>query len=135
MGIIWRQQLTEAIDLRAYAAEVRAAVRQTMTESALAMEADAKAHAPWTDDTGLARAGLTATVDVLPFGAAARITLAHSMEYGQWLESRWAKTVPPEALDTWALEFEEAGKYAILWPTIERELPQLAAALQAQLDG
>jgi hypothetical protein len=63
----------------------------------------------------------------------ATITLAHSVEYGQFLELRWPIESPPPDLDGFDIEFLEAGRYAIIWPTIEAEIPRLRAALQQLL--
>lgn len=43
-----------------------------------------KEHAPWTDDTGAARSGLTATP--LHARTFSEILLAYSVNYGIWLE-------------------------------------------------
>lgn len=63
------------------------------------IEADAQETAPWTDRTGDARAGLFTEV----FFEETRIilVLAHLMEYGVYLETKYA------------------GRYAIIWPTIQ----------------
>ena len=92
--------------IRAIEEDIRALARET----ALAMEAGAKGNAPWQDDTGAARAGLKGTTDETPTSLS--IVLAHSVEYGQYLE------------------YAMAGRYAILWPTVEAELPRLEATLK-----
>lgn len=60
----------------------------------------AKENAPWTDQTGHARAGLHSAVDVINAGQAFELIVAHSEEYGIWLEVRFS------------------GKYAIIMPTV-----------------
>jgi hypothetical protein len=48
-------------------------------------ESDLKTEAPWTDDSGRARAGLWADGDKRPNGTR-RITMGHSVDYGIYLE-------------------------------------------------
>ncbi|AMB17234.1 hypothetical protein SEA_WEISS13_20 [Mycobacterium phage Weiss13] len=60
----------------------------------------AKKNAPWTDRSGNARAGLHAKARSIDAGNAFDLTMAHSVFYGIFLETRWS------------------GKYAILLPTI-----------------
>ena len=48
------------------------------------MEAYAKPHAPWTDRTGQARQRLRGYVEQYDTGV--RITLAHGVDYGEYLE-------------------------------------------------
>jgi len=114
MGVRWTKRPTD-LDIGGYAARLAGAAHRVARVSAFAMEADAKLNAPWQDDTGAARAGLTGSVEPeapQPGMRRIRIVLAHSVEYGQFLE------------------FSRGGRNAILWPTIERELPNLARALQ-----
>ena len=132
MGIVWNKRPTD-LSLTGYAADLKAGVAQLARQSALAMEAEAMARAPWRDDTGAARGGLIGTARMNAHGAT--ITLAHSVEYGQFLELRWPIETPPPDLDGFDIEFLEAGRYAILWPTIEAEIPRLRAALQQLLGG
>lgn len=65
----------------------------------------AKINAPWTDQTGNARNGLTAQ----PYdeGTTVGIILYHQVSYGIWLEVRWA------------------GRYAIINPTIDAMGPKV----------
>ena len=56
-----------------------------------------KGHAPWSDDTGAARAGLAAVAEQLGPGSH-ELLLSYSVHYGVWLESM------------------ESGKYAVLSP-------------------
>ena len=132
MGIVWNKRPTD-LSLTGYAADLKAGVAQLARQTALAMEAEAKARAPWSDDTGAARGGLLAVAQLS--STSATITLAHSVEYGQFLELRWPIETPPPDLDGFDIEFLEAGRYAILWPTIEAEIPRLRAALQQLLGG
>lgn len=130
MSLTWNTKPT-ALDLTGFADRLTATVADVARESALAMEAYARLNAPWTDDTGFARNGLVGSVQAGP-GVIA-LEIAHSAEYGQFLELRWPKDTPPPELDGFTLEFLEAGRYAILWPTVEQEIPQLMARLREVL--
>lgn len=61
----------------------------------------ARNNAPWTDRTGNARSGLHADVNVIDQGKAFELIVAHSVNYGIWLEVRFS------------------GKYAIIQPTVD----------------
>ena len=132
MAIQWNQRPTQ-LDFAPVAAALKRDLAQAAALSALAMEAEAKANAPWRDDTGAARTGLQGSSSAS--GNTITITLSHAMEYGQWLELKWPVDQPPPDLDGFDLEFLEAGRYAILWPTIEDELPRLKAAIERILGG
>lgn len=69
------------------------------------LEAQAKTNAPWTDRTSLARQGLRGDAELQ--GNELVIYIAHSVDYGIYLE------------------LSNAGKYAILKPTIERNLEEI----------
>ena len=60
----------------------------------------AKANAPWTDRTGMAREGLDVDVDTT--GQQITLTMYHTMDYGQWLET------------------SQGGRLAIIMPTLEK---------------
>ena len=61
---------------------------------------DARANAPWSDRTGAAREGLG--VEVTDEGDVIVVTLSHSVDYGQWLETI------------------QSGRFAIIMPTLEK---------------
>lgn len=85
-------------------------IEELLERLASDMEAYAKANAPWEDETGEARDGLTAeVVDGGPFSNS--VVLYHTVDYGIWLEVRWN------------------GRYAIILPTIEHFGPQIMGAL------
>ena len=67
-------------------------------------EAQARLNAPWTDRTGNARNGLRGVPEINHPNYA--IVLAHSVNYGIWLEVRWG------------------GRYAIIMPTLRSIGPQ-----------
>lgn len=83
----------------------------------LATDAEAlmKRNAKWKDRTGNARRGLYAIVG--REGTFIFVELGHGKDvtYGIWLENRWN------------------GKYAIILPTSEVVMPQLAALIQGDL--
>lgn len=82
-------------------------VARAMEEGKEQIEAYAKTNAPWGDQTGAARAGLTASVSVE--GGVIVLELAHSVDYGIWLETI------------------QDGAYAIIMPTLEALGPQIIA--------
>jgi hypothetical protein len=80
------------------------------------MEQYAKAEAPWEDRTGDARKGLRGDVFYRP-GVDMGVTLAHTVEYGQYLETA------------------NDGKYAILKPTVEHFMPEIKNTLRRVFGG
>lgn len=77
---------------------------------AVELEAKMKQNRPWTDRTGMAKATLNAKVSQ-PSEDTVRITLAHGVDYGIWLELAHEKN------------------YAIIGPTIEQEGPRMVTDL------
>lgn len=67
------------------------------------VETYGRLNAPWTDDTGRARAGLTA--DVAYEDGEVFMTFFHTVDYGYWLE------------------LIRSGNYAIILPTLEAMAP------------
>jgi hypothetical protein len=90
---------------------VNQAVFQVGQYWAAVFEAFAKENAPWEDQTANARQSLHTFVEQLSDDTV-RLYLSHGVEYGIWLEVRWN------------------GKYAIIWPTIERHLEAIREMLQ-----
>ena len=84
---------------------VAADVMEAAYSGAREIESYAKANAPWTDQTGAARNGLTASVD--EEGGEIVITLEHSVDYGIWLETI------------------QDGAFAIIMPTLEALGPRI----------
>lgn len=105
-GFSWQaDQITPA--LKAAPRKGQAFLARTTTYHALRAEAYARIMARWTDRTGNARGGLTATADNSRSSSwHYEITLYHSVKYGIWLEVRFA------------------GRYAIIRPTIRAEAPE-----------
>ena len=60
------------------------AIRMLAEQGALQLQNSAKENRKWTDRTGHARQRLTGYVGKIPEGY--RITLAHGVDYGIWLE-------------------------------------------------
>jgi hypothetical protein len=75
-------------------------------------ETYARTNAPWSDETGNARAGLFAQHDSEPM-VQHTLTVYGTMPYTFWLEVRWS------------------GKYAIIGPTLFEIAPNMAADLAA----
>lgn len=74
------------------------------------IEAKMKVNRPWTDRTGMAKARLNTNVSQ-PNENTIRITLAHGVSYGIWLELAHEKN------------------YAIIAPTIREEGPRIVSDL------
>lgn len=74
------------------------------------LEGYAKQNAPWTDRTGRARQSLNASVSTIPNGY--RITLAHGVDYGLWLE------------------LAHERRFAIVMPAIEKKGGEIVKSFQ-----
>lgn len=74
------------------------------------LQAKMKLNRPWTDRTGMAKATLNAKVSQ-PNATTIRITLAHGVSYGIWLELAHGKN------------------WAIIAPTIREEAPRVVEDL------
>jgi hypothetical protein len=94
---------------------VRAATMMLADTEAQRLEAYMKLNRPWTDRTNQAKATLNASVSE-PGDGIVRITLAHGVDYGIWLE------------------IANEGKYAIVGPTVESQSPQVMKKLDHLLD-
>lgn len=103
------QQFNQGFDN--YERRVHQAVYQVAQYWQATFETYAKEHAPWGDVTGNARASLHSFIEDLSDDTV-RLYLSHGVEYGIWLEVKWQ------------------GKYAIIWPTIERHLEEIRLMLQ-----
>lgn len=77
---------------------------------AVEIESKMKLNRPWTDRTGMAKATLNAKVSQ-PNPNLVRITLAHGVDYGIWLELAHNKN------------------YAIIAPTVDEEGPRIVSDL------
>ncbi len=111
-GAVWVKppsDLAKAIEQ--YGDRVYVAVRAVADFIAQKMQGEARQNAPWTDRTGNARSGLFALTEEAAAHLVA-IYLAHTMEYGAHLE------------------LANAGRYAIIMPTIEANLPVIEQMLK-----
>jgi hypothetical protein len=59
--------------------------KEVMERMAPGVQISAQTNAPWQDESGSARAGLTTAV--VNQGGLVTMTLAHSVDYGVWLET------------------------------------------------
>ena len=107
---------SNGIRLKEYNRAVHQAIVTTAERRGQIMQNQARANAIWTDRTGNARGGLFAKVEDNGFGKDIRIHLAHTVYYGLFLE------------------VSNAGRYAIIMPTIEANLGRLLADLKAILE-
>lgn len=115
-GIHWVRPPSALADaIERYGERVITAVTAVAGRIASAMEAEAKATAPWTDRTGNARSGLFGTAEREAAQKLVVIYLSHGpdIDYGLWLE------------------LAHGGRFAVVAPVIERMLPQIHADLQA----
>ena len=94
-----------------------AAVRVFAEQGATKLRSSAQSNARWTDRTGSARTRLNAYVSATANGY--RITLAHGVDYGIWLELAHEKrfSIIPETIDS-------VGANEIM-PAFERFLERL----------
>ena len=93
-----------------FSVKIGAAVLMYAHTQAVKIESSMKRNRPWTDRTGIAKATLR-TVVTRPSENIIRITLAHGVNYGIWLELAHEK------------------KYAIIAPTLEKEAPKVVDGL------
>lgn len=88
-------------------------VADAMSDGQRQLEDYARNNAPWQDDTGNARAGLSARV--FNDGGEIVIELSHGVDYGYWLE------------------LIQEGRFAILLPTIEALGPRIINAASGKV--
>lgn len=84
--------------------KVAAAILMYCATKAQVIESDMKQNRPWTDRTGMAKTTLNTKVSQ-PSPEMVRITLAHGVDYGIWLELAHEKN------------------YAIVAPTVNKFAP------------
>jgi hypothetical protein len=128
MGVNWHgSDERVARNIRDYGGEVKWAVKQVGLAIAPMLEAYAKQNADWTDRTANARQSLAGYVHDKPpqdFGGLeyptpdeiakdiVMVYLSHGVEYGIYLETKYA------------------GKYAVIWDSIEALIPTIRNMLQ-----
>ena len=96
--------------LTEFGTKMNAAIRIYAETASKDFESYAKHNRPWTDRTGRARQGLTGYVT--PHGANWRINIAHTVDYGLWLE------------------YARNKKYAILEPTVRLKSEEVLQGLK-----
>lgn len=111
MAVRWEgfDEMQAALDL--YEQTVLNLVRRTAEFWQPIFESYAKQFAPWIDQTGNARQSLHAWVEELS-NDVVRLYLGHGVEYGVYLETKYA------------------GRYAIIWPTIQAHLEAVRQMIQ-----
>ncbi len=102
-------------NLEAFSERLLAALYLLGQHRAALMESDAKMGAPWRDRTGNARQGLFG--EVMADKDSLKIRIAHTMEYGVWLELCHHK------------------RFAILEPTAKRHAPEFCAEVERLVKG
>jgi hypothetical protein len=111
MSVVWRGVNEITINVRRWGADCQRAVVEIMNYFAPLLEAYAKRNAPWSDRTGNARQSLHTLLEELGTDIVT-LYLSHGVQYGIYLEVRWA------------------GRYAILWRTIEAHLGEVEVMLR-----
>ena len=102
---------TMADRIRAYRQAIGFSIKMIAYKYAALFESHAKQHASWQDQTANARQSLHAWVDEVS-DTMYRVFLSHGVFYGLYLEVRFA------------------ARYAIIYPTIQRHLPEIRSDLQ-----
>lgn len=82
-------------------------IAEAMDDGKYEIETYARYNAPWADRSGMARSGLTASVDME--AGVVVLELAHTVDYGIWLE------------------LIQDGRFAIIMPTLEALGPEILA--------
>ena len=96
-------------------AKLGVAVLMYANTKAAEIQSKMKVNRPWTDRTGMAKAMLTTAVSQ-PESSIIRVTLAHGVDYGIWLELAHEKN------------------YAIIQPTINEEGPKFVKDLNGLMN-
>lgn len=112
MTIRWTGVDTILRGMTEYERKVHFAIKQVGLYIAVEMEKYAKENAKWSDRTGNARQSLHTQVHEIA-GGVVRVYLSHGVQYGIFLETG------------------HAGRWAIIFPTIEAHLPKI----KEMLDG
>lgn len=107
----WKFDFKDVIvGLTEFGTKFNAAVEIYAQTSAKKFEGYAKEHRPWTDRTSRARQGLTGYVTAT--GTGWRVNIAHTVDYGLWLE------------------YARNKKYAILEPTVRLNSDEVLTGLK-----
>ncbi len=115
-GLVWSRTPTAlGVSVTDYGHKVLQALHLLADHFAAVLESYAKQTAPWTDRTGAARQGLTGLAVKAATGVT--IILAYSVSYGIYLE------------------LKNAGRFAVLVPTLEKHYAPIMAAARALVGG
>ena len=124
MGITFRyNESTLNRDLGRMSEKVGATVLHYAKTKAAVIEGWMKKNRPWTDQTTRAKAGLFVSVSQ-PAENKIRMTLAHGVKYGKWLEGRWDG----------GIEMIEEKKWAIINPALRKFSPEVVEELQGIME-
>ena len=89
-------------NMHKFTAGMTAALKMYGETAAKKLESEAKHNRPWTDRTNAARRGLTGSSEIS--GDELHIVLAHTVDYGVWLElahqKNWAVVEPTVRLES-----------------------------------
>jgi len=107
----WVGDDTVKANMVLFGEKVKHAVKEVALFFQPKLENYAKENAPWTDRTANARQSLHAYVEELA-GDIVKLYLSHGVSYGVHLETA------------------RGGKWAIVWSTIERYLPEIRKRLK-----
>lgn len=118
-GFVWiTPPSVIARNIELYGERVLTAVKAIADYIALKMQDEARVNAPWTDRTGNARSGLFAVAESVSREIVEiYLSHGHTIEYGKWLE------------------LANGGRYAIVMPTLEANLPVIEQMLDELFRG
>jgi hypothetical protein len=106
----WEGVETMQHNIDEYERRMKAEIVKLAQRWAIELQNYARANRPWQDQTHAAKLGLHAWVDVMI--DVIRLYLSHGVEYGVDLETKYA------------------GRYAIIWPTIEAHLEPIRTSIE-----
>lgn len=113
-GIVWVRPPSALADaVEKYGERVYVALRAVADQFASILQDEARREASWTDRTGNARSGIfTIAEQAAQDAIEIYLSHGHSIEYGKWLE------------------LAHGGQYAVIMPTLEKNLPRLMKMLE-----
>lgn len=116
MSFRWSVTPTQAFvpGAAAYVAAIRRGVRAIADRWSITLEAEMKSNAPWQDQTGNLRQALYTEVEQVSLDMV-EIILSHGLNYGIWLETKFA------------------ARDAVIAPTIDAHAPRIWADVVAML--
>jgi hypothetical protein len=103
-------------NLKSFPKDLRGRIGLYMKGQSTRVQDYARRNAPWTDRTSNARNGLFAQYNGDLAGDRHVIRVYHTVPYGIWLEIRWA------------------GKYAIIFPTVQSEGARILAGMNKLIE-